>query len=398
MTASIVEIPPIAVPLVGTSFNDPVFGTSIRRITQAPQGKWIGTEYPTVCPYSCDGKFFILLCVDHFALYNSTGFIRDLSIGASDRPRWSRVDPNVIYYLSANKIMALNISTLYLSAMRVFTKFKSIDDYGEADVAQLDNGGCRRVVCGDGRLIFVYDLSKDITYPALDTGGRIFDSLYLTSRGETLVSWGEKGTGRFQGIELFDTQMDFVRQLTNSNGHKCVTTALDGSPLLVWTNSDEANADPLCPNGIQSINLRTFTRQCLLPLPWSLACHISPGPGFVLVETYSEPGGDWVPYRDELIKVPLDGSPITRLCHHRSNVTTYTAQPKSVLSRDGERALFSSNLAAPGMKEYCDVYELELAPVEQVSVQQVSTQDRITFLKSEIARDQAELARLESTK
>jgi uncharacterized small protein (DUF1192 family) len=74
-------------------------------------------------------------------------------------------------------------------------------------------------------------------------------------------------------------------------------------------------------------------------------------------------------------------------------VTTYTAQPKAVLSRDGTRALFSSNMASPDVKEYCDVYELEL----ELLALETSIQDRITFLKSEIARDQAELARLEST-
>ncbi len=126
---------------------------------------------------------------------------------------------------------------------------------------------------------------------------------------------------------------------------------------MVWSTSADAAAEQRCPNGVEKVNLRTFERTCLLPLPysqWGEAVHIAPAPGWVLVDCYESSDVADNPYKGKLVKVPLDGSPVTVICEHGSLIDRtwsdedrYLAQPKATVSRDGKRVLFASNRDNP---------------------------------------------------
>jgi hypothetical protein len=62
---------------------------------------------------------------------------------------------------------------------------------------------------------------------------------------------------------------------------------------------------------------------------------------------------DWRPTTQELVRVRLDGSAIERLAHHRSNVISYSDQPKANVSYDGSYYVFTSNW---GGQSRVDVY------------------------------------------
>ena len=46
-----------------------------------------------------------------------------------------------------------------------------------------------------------------------DTGGKAFDSIYITPNDNVLISWVQGGTGRSNGIELFDRHRHGLRAL-----------------------------------------------------------------------------------------------------------------------------------------------------------------------------------------
>ena len=177
------------------------------------------------------------------------------------------------------------------------------------------------------------------------------------------------GAGTFTGIELYDKTMVFQRQVFPCNGHKDTIIDADGSEVMVITDANDPGSND---NAIVKVDLSTGKRSTLLSLDWSLAVHVSTPDkgGCAYVETYAPlnpQAADFRPYTNELLRVPLDGSPVQRLAHHRSRPNAgndYNYEPKVSCSRDGSRVIFASNFNAAARQgapdEYADVYMIEV--------------------------------------
>jgi len=347
-------------PPVGGTYVDSVFGTTVKRISNAlamPNADiggnltWVEDEYSTMSPFNSDNSKILLVHQSYFGLYDGTGFyIRDLplEIGASSEPRWSRKDNRTIYYVHGNQFKTYDISTGAMNIVHTFSEYSAISGMGESDISF---DGDHFVFAGDSRYVFEYRIGTDTKSPVFDTGGTAFDSIYITPKNNVIVAWIQSGTARSTGQELFDANMNFLRQVGRADGHKDVTLDTNGDEVLVWTNSNDPQ--PICNNGIVKIRLADGTQTCLATFDWSLAVHISApdNSGFVYVETYapSNPApsaSGWVAYTNELLQIKLDGSQVLRLAHHRSRPfqsNTYNWQPKMSTSRDGSRVVYSSD-------------------------------------------------------
>jgi hypothetical protein len=205
-----------------------------------------------------------------------------------------------------------------------------------------------------------------------DTNGKgTWDSIYITPNGNVLLSWHAQNGGRYSGVELFNGNMVFQRQVSPVGGHMDVTRDTNGDELLVMTGGSDPT--PVCGNGIVKIRLASAAASCMLPsLSWSLAVHVGcpDGAGFCIVGTYApsdpSPSGSWPAYTNELLRVPLDGSATSRLAHHRSRpLNGYNYTPRGTVSRDGTKLLFSSNFGLQDQlnlpTEYSDAYLISLA-------------------------------------
>ena len=363
-------------PAAGNSYTDPVFGTSIQRVTVAPTTQnldaggnliFITDEYSSMTPFNLDNSKILLIHQSYFALYDGSGtFLKALpmEISAASEPRWSRTDPNTLYYHVGNQLKKYDLSADSRSVVRTFSEYSTISGKGESD---LSFDGDYMVFAGDNRFVFVYRLSTDSKGPAFDTGGRGFDSLYITPDNNVTITWLQAGTNRYSGIELFDQNMNFLRQLAHAGGHMDVTR--DGSSeVLVWTNSGDPQPLAGCDNGIVKIRLSDAAQTCLLSLDWSLAIHVSgaDNSGYVFVETYAPsnptPGAsNWVRYTNEILQIKLDGSEVRRLAHHRSRpFDSYNWMPRVSVSRDGGRLIYNSNYNLQSTlgyaSDYADVY------------------------------------------
>jgi len=369
-------------PVAGGAYVDPVFGSTIKRVSNAlttantDQGgklSWIENEYSTMSSFNSDNSRFILLHQSYFALYSGAGdYLRDLpfEVRASSEPRWSRSNRDTIYYHAGNQLKAVNASNGSTTIVHTFSEYSSISGNGEMDIS-LD--GDHFVFAGDNRFIFVYQISADRKFPVLDGSGHSFDSMYITPDNNVTVTWLQTGTNRYSGIELFDINMKYRRQVAHAGGHMDVTRDVNGDEVLVWTNSNDSQPIQNCNNGIVKIRLADAAQTCLTQLDWSLAVHISApdGSGSVFVDTEAPsnpaPGGTgWTAYTGEILQVKLDGSGVTRLAHHRSRpLSSYNWQPKLSTSRDGSRLLFASNYnlaASQGhTADYADTYLIVLA-------------------------------------
>jgi hypothetical protein len=364
-------------PAKGVSYTDAVFGTSVQRVSDAlatPDNasggnlNWAMTEYASMAAFNTSNTRFILQHDSYYALYDGNGaYVKDLpfEIHASAEPRWARNDGNLLFYVAGNRLKSHNVSTGATTTLHTFSEYGAISGHGESDISW---DGDHFVLAGDGRYVFVYRISNDTKGTVLDSAGNGWNSLYITPNNNVLISYYASGAGRFRGIELFNANMQFVRQVTTVGGHMDVTKDTDGSEVLVWTNAGDTQ--PICDNGIVKVKLATAAQTCLVELDWSLAVHVScPDQGGCIVGTYapSDPDPDlsWPAYTNELLQVSLSGAAPTRILHHRSRpLDDYNYTPRAAISRDGSKLLFSSNYGLQDLQgkpaNYSDAYLVQL--------------------------------------
>ena len=366
-------------PAPGQSWADPVFGTQIERLSNAvvtPNNAdggmltWVMSEYATMSAFNKDRSLFILQHDSYFGLYDGAGsYLHDLpwAVHASSEPRWSRADANVLYFVNGNQLKKHDVASGATTVVRTFGEYQRISGHGESDIGFSND---ELALAGDGRYVFVYTIGTNTKGPVLDTSGHSFDSLYLTADGNVLVSYYQGGSSRWNGIELYNRNMVFQRQVARAGGHMDVTRDTNGDEVLVWINA--ADPAPVCGNGVVKVRLANGNQTCLKSLDWSLAVHIScpDASGWCFVGTYApgepDPGIGWPAYTNELLQVKLDGSEVRRLAHHRSRRRNgYNYTPRATVSRDGARLVFSSNFNLQTIQgrpaEYSDAYLIAIA-------------------------------------
>ena len=131
-------------PAAGQSYIDPVFGTAIRRISDArhqPDSADTGTldfivhEYSTMSPFNQDDSLVVLMHQSYFALYDGEGrYLRDLAIGPGGEPRWSRTDPNVLYARYGNALWSYDTRRDVWTLVHTFAEYTTITGRGESDI------------------------------------------------------------------------------------------------------------------------------------------------------------------------------------------------------------------------------------------------------------------------
>ena len=256
----------ISQPPKGGIYMDPTFpsGSSIKRLTDAlntPNAdtggnlSWIEDEYSTAAAFSNDNSHLILVHVSYFGLYDGSGtFVGNLplEINSSSEPRWSRTDNDTLYYHSGNQLKSYNVVTKTMKVVHTFSEYASISGNGEMDISR---DGDHLVFAGDGQYVFLYTISTDTKSKVFDTLGNPFDSLYVTPDNHVTITWDAEGVNtRFTGVEMFDGNMNFLRQLAHVSGHMHMTRDLNGDEVLVWFNGGDHH--PTCgQNALVKIHL-----------------------------------------------------------------------------------------------------------------------------------------------
>jgi hypothetical protein len=370
-------------PAVEGSYTDPVFGTPIKRISDAMNtvsastGKpvtSISHEYASMSPFNIDNTRLLLTHFGYFALYDGSGnFLKNLwpspGLTGSSEPRWSKTDPNVLYYIAGNRLMQYNVGTGAQTTLHTFSEYSSISGMGESDISQ---DGNHFVFAGDKRYVFVYEISTNTKSPALDAGAGKFDSVYITPNNNVLVGYYATGSNRFNGFELYDRNMVFLRQVTHVLGHQDVTTDTTGEEVLIWADGADPHPQISC-GGVVKVRLSDGMQTCIWrEKTWTNAYHISApdNSGWFFMDTYNPVDvislTGWVYQNDEILQVKLDGSEVRRLLHHRSRpLNSYTYQPKASVSHDGTKLVYASNYGLQAQlgypTEYSDEYLVDLS-------------------------------------
>src|SRR6266446_1470732 len=389
-------LPLLTLPPVGGIYTDPVFGTTIKRVTDASKTIDVGAgdgrklwaaqvEYAPITPFNIDGTKLLLEYASYFVLFSGEGeFLYNplvdgrYEINASSEPRWSGKDPNIFYYLHGNEFKVFDVSSKTAKVARKFTEYvvenplvsgqNGVRSMGKGDISHT---GQWITLCGrkDGSSpleIFRYDIFNDKKGLVMSVPEAMFN-LFTTPDGNVAIGWYPTGTDRFQGIELYDGNMNFLRQLAQVSPHQCFgrdkngdeVTIVDGGNII----GDDAVARIRLVDGSKSV---VFTQNP----KWIQALHICVPrvPGWALVSCYTSNEKDYATtglFVNEVFMISMDGKQVERLCHHHSIPFSYTHTPRATGNADLSKVVFNSCMGNTD-PNYTDVFMMKVTPVGKV--------------------------------
>jgi hypothetical protein len=339
-------------------------------ITKAPAGSWIGHEYSSICPFNSDNTRLLLIHVDHFELYDGDGnHLKSTPLSPTSEPRWSRKDPNLIYYRAKNEVRSFDTKTDVSTTLHTFPAYEEVYGQGESDISE---DGDHLVLLGNKHAVFVYDVKKD-RVSDIHLWDAPIGQLYITPENNVLV-------GDARGVHLLERNtLRKLRTVALTQAHQSVARDTNGEEVLIRINAADPSGDLIvsCPNGIEKVPLKGGVPSCLWSVGWkphaegggaaSQAVHIScpDRKGWALISTYSPKNAD--PSRVYRVRFDMGGAEL--LCETGSvmirnpneGTIYYNPQPKASVSRDGSRFVLSSNAGILDRGgDYTDVYIVKL--------------------------------------
>ena len=363
---------PLTAPAVGNSIADPVFGSSLRRLTDSGSNGFATHIYSQLQAFSADNQYLLLIEDEWYTVRrrDNLAVLLDASNTASwNAPRWHPTQADTLIHFDDNADTTLRVQFSNVNSGQTTTVFtfptpyerirsnQSFDEISRdgrylAGMASLSNGDQRLFALNleSGTLGAQINLSADLyggpCAPDPTWGEVEPDWVGVSPLGNYLmVQWTRDGTDRCSGLESFDiTTGAFIGRVYDGHQHGDLGIMADGTTEFFMT------FELYHPSGLLSLGYRTLPGNAtvqdpvyLRTLDW-LGDHIScQGPaGVCLITTIADGSNGWSALEGELFLQYLDGS-VERLAHHRSSGCGYWVQPRGSLSRDGRYVIFATD-------------------------------------------------------
>lgn len=354
---------------------DPVFGTTIMRITdpsQYPRQDRIRHFYSKSEPFNADGTRAVLAGSTGVTLLYDTKTwepLGPLHVVTSDPEiQWHPTDPNRFYYMSfagnSRNVRAMyqyDIKSGKRTLLRDFKRYDSASGQGEGN---MDRNGRYYALVGrrKGEPVdaFVYDVLKDRVSRRIPVTQRmVSDWISVSPSGKYVVTMGRDRS------RVYDIHMNHLRDLPyGSFGHGDICQLADGSEALVYDGADyQLNHN----RNINITDLATGKTTIGVRIGWKSTPHVSCRnldlPGWALISTQG-PDPRYPNHDFEIFWLKLDGSgEVRRVAHHHSDRDKggYFAEQQAVTNRDGSEIIFASNWDD---RTVCD-YLIKLRPTSK---------------------------------
>lgn len=369
-------VTPADLPLqpVGTPFVDPVFDTTLLRVSNTSENGGFETQiYNQLQAFSADNAYLLLDSSQGFVIRRIDDFslVTGLDISGWNDPRWHPVQPHTIIHFDSNADTAVRLQFTDIDVLNTTTVFTLPSQYEYIRVPQswdeisedgrwlagmaTRNDGATVIFSLDiqnlnmGAELSISDLYSAPCEPDPEWGEVEPDWVGVSPLGNYLVvQWVRDGTTRCSGLETFDIQTGaFTGRVSDHHHHGDLGVDSDGVTEFFMTTegySPEDNNRPaivmLKLPGTSTVSPPTY----LQVVDWSDEDHIScQGPKGVCLVSWGILGDtyDW-PFENELFLQYTDGS-VLRLVHHRSSKCGYWVQPRASISRDGRYIVFASD-------------------------------------------------------
>ncbi len=365
------EGPPPTLPRAGGTFVDPVFGTTIMRVTDERDGASCMNFYSYWPTFNLDSTRFIIACDNNPRLYLfdaanfqivGKGPLFDQPVAGSgnlsaEDAIWSGINANVLFGYTGLKLYSYDVAARSYSLVKDFSgelppgflgqMSKSIDDNVFA-FSRKDKD--YKIV---GYLVWRRDQNKIIRNVSLGT----FDEAAVDKSGRYVVV-----KAKFEGtidVQVVDLQTGSIENLTDpapdfSPGHSD-----NGRQIVVghdnWNNQYTVRKLST-PHQFQTV--------IGFGSDWSQANHLSmlaDNEAWCVISNYTVGDGPVGPFRNEIFEASTDGrQKVRRLAHHRSVYRDYWDTPRADISRDGKFIAFTSNW---GSNTRRDVFIIKVPPM-----------------------------------
>ncbi|MEZ4646529.1 MAG: right-handed parallel beta-helix repeat-containing protein [Chloroflexota bacterium] len=378
---------PLSPAPVGDDFSDPVFGTTLRRLTGASDnGGWATHIYSQLQAFSADNAYVLLI-------ENETYVVRELQtlalVGGLDTalwnaPRWHPTQAHTLIHYDGNDDTTLRLQFTNVDSGQTTTMFtfpapyeriRSNQSFDEISRNGRWLAGMASTSNSDQRL-FAFnletmslgaelDLSADLyagpCEPDPDWGEVEPDWVGVSPLGNyMMVQWTRDGSERCSGLETFDLNSGaFVGRVYDGHQHGDLGVMPDGTTEFFMT------FELYHPSGSLSLGYRLLPGTATASEPtyvqvmdW-MGDHISCRGmnGACLITTTADPSNGWSALEGELFLQFTDGS-VQRLTHHRSTGCGYWVQPRASWSGDGRFVIFASDWQQGTGGDSCGGFEL----------------------------------------
>lgn len=383
-------------PAVGQSYVDPVYGCSVKRLTDSSKEEANGGHlaymnyYSTFSPVSAGDTLILIYSNDGaWRVTDMDGKIvvppRKMPSMNNGHPVWDAENGKVFYYALGNNLEKATINGNSVKSVSLHT-FKEYMGVVSPDAADLSQDGDHLALVGqnsNGTMdVFVWSLRKQAKTSTYTTTCKIngnvaetpqpgcIHKLLLTANNLLVIAFTNDGPDLEQGARLWDGSK--LVRLQDATNHVDTGFDMKGDPVFIESGNShytQGISNP-CPSGwgldVRSVH-DASSSACLLDKqpdwhvsyrggksqPWAAISFFDDrktGPElFNSDKGYQPPSSsNWRLYEDEILLARVDGSAVYRLAQARSrSAEGFWATPRAAISRDGKYVVFTSNMANP---------------------------------------------------
>ncbi len=380
--------PAVVLPPLGGSYVDPVFGTTVRRIsaTRSPTAghSYPGTvpEYSKVQAWNCDDTRLLLRGTDaSWYLYDGqtlSGRTATKLPAGDIEPRWSPTNPGCIIYMLDDAIYKYSVSS---GRSYRIAYFKGLGPLSSGAEQELPRDGRYIAVHGPvhedktGRYLYTQAFTVDLTtgkrsqLVTLKSPGNnpddFLDYVAITPDGaDVMVMWAA------YGAKLYTRDWKLVRRLTTWDEHGDFAEYEPGQYAFVQAHyRPDTNDETIELTPLDGSPRRTLFRTAAFNMNLHISARNTALPGWVFVSsTWDGAGQDpgHVPFSNEIFALSLSSTAnapiVRRLAQTRMPYRAdYYDEPHVTVRQDGRVALFASNFGRFMTNEdYDDTYAIDL--------------------------------------
>lgn len=356
----------LSLPAAGSKATDPVFGSTILRVTDAGDGSGdCMTFYSNMPSLNVDNTKIAAQCrvvgPKRFKVWDFNASTMTRSNGRTQSnpvtgaqeyfPQWSRTASNKFTVCAGMNLVEVTIpsgtSTVWTNKiLRSFTT----DFPGATRVTQhsvSNNDDVFAVMSNTGGYAVWKRSTNSVLLKVTNQSG--LNEIEIDKSGRYLVV-RRSGTTAVWDLQAGPTQTQISPTLAFS--HRAMGNRIVGSAC---------NYRRLCVRNLATPNTVTFILPRDLWAYYTQDDHFAMPSGsdaWMVASRYSPNGGPVLQaFDNEIVQISTDGSNrVRRIAHHRSVVVnnSYDAQPKASVSRDGNFITFTSNWGNPNGRK--DVY------------------------------------------
>jgi hypothetical protein len=340
---------------------DPTFGTQITRVADQ---KAMDSPSPTLRHiyakdevWNSDGSLVALNYNYPCAILDGHTYKFLHWLHQPSEAVWANTDPYTMYgtFFDTNQFVKADVRTDWNhTVLATFTQYDTIDfGAGEGNLSANDQYVALFGLKGGQTSLFVYDIKNNQVVATLNLGGLTLDggngdinNATMSPNGDyVIVQYNHPGTGRYQGIEVFDRNLNFLRNVSARAGaHYDIGYDTSGNEVIV----EQSDTD----SSLIMRQLATGRTTTLLPASQlndsiHISCRNLDRPGWAYISEFRQDATEnsAAPNYQEVFAVRLDGSGTVELFanEQHSNSAAYDHEAMAVPSPDGSKVMFASD-------------------------------------------------------